>query len=419
MSLYNLFLLIIIIFLILMSGFLSGSETAITAASKARIVSKIKKGSKKANYVKKIIDTKDTVISSLLLSNNLVNILATSIATAFFYDLFGVTGIFYATVLMTFLLVLFAEVLPKTYSINRPTRTAIFIGPIIYYLNKVLFPFVFFINFIVNLIINKKKLTNIRIADERSEEELKGVIDLYQTSSPDSEHEKEMLQSILTLNDTTVEDVFTHRKNIFSINSELDLENIIDKINRSKFTRIPFWKNNPENIIGIIDKRTLNIDINKNLEEKDTFISKLKKPWFIPETTNLLDQLVSFKKQKEHLSFVVDEYGELLGLITLEDIIEEIVGEIVDEIDNPELEFKINSQGKIISEGRQNVKDLYKKFDLDSPNSDATTLGGYVMDLAKKIPLYGETIKDNYFSYKVLSHSRKQILRLEITKIKK
>ena len=144
MSLYNLFLLIIIIFLILMSGFLSGSETAITAASKARIVSKIKKGSKKANYVKKIIDIKDTVISSLLLSNNLVNILATSIATAFFYDLFGVTGIFYATVLMTFLLVLFAEVLPKTYSINRPTRTAIFIGPIIYYLNKVLFPFVFF-----------------------------------------------------------------------------------------------------------------------------------------------------------------------------------------------------------------------------------------------------------------------------------
>ena len=419
MSLYNLFLLIIIIFLILISGFLSGSETAITAASKARIISKIKKGSKKANYVKKIIDTKDTVISSLLLSNNLVNILATSIATAFFYDLFGVTGIFYATVLMTFLLVLFAEVLPKTYSINRPTRTAIFIGPIIYYLNKVLYPFIFFLNFIVNIIINKKKLTNIKIADERSEEELKGVIDLYQTSSPDSEHEKEMLQSILTLNDTTVEEVFTHRKNIFSINLKLNLENIIDKINKSKFTRIPFWENNPENIIGILDKRTLNIDINKNLEEKDAFISKLKNPWFIPETTNLLDQLVSFKKQKEHLSFVVDEYGELLGLITLEDIIEEIVGEIVDEMDSPELEFKTNSQGKIISEGRQNIKDLYKKFDLDFPKSDATTLGGYVMDLAKKIPLYGETIKDNNFSYKVLSHSRKQILRLEITKIKK
>ena len=153
MTLYNLLLLFFIIFLILLSGFLSGSETAITAASKAKIISKIKKGSKKAQYVKKIIDTKDKVISSLLLSNNLVNILATSLATAFFYDLFGVTGIFYATLLMTFLLVLFAEVLPKTYAINKPTRTAIIIAPIIYYLNRILSPFVFLINYTIGIIL--------------------------------------------------------------------------------------------------------------------------------------------------------------------------------------------------------------------------------------------------------------------------
>ncbi len=417
MTLANLFLVLLIFFLILISGFLSGSETAITAVSKAKIISKIKKGSKKANYVKKIIDTKDAVISSLLLSNNLVNILASSIATAFFYDLFGLTGIFYATISMTFLLVLFAEVLPKTYSINKPTRTAVIISPLIYYLNKFLYPIVFFINSIVNLMINKNKLTDSEISDEQSEEELSGVIDLYKTSNPDSEHEKEMLQSILKLNDTTVEEVFTHRKNIFSINANLDLKRIIDSINKSNFTRIPFWKNNPENIIGLLDKRTLNIDINKNLDNKKIILERLKKPWFIPETSNLLDQLVSFKKKKEHLSLVVDEYGELLGLITLEDIIEEIVGEIVDEVDTPQMEFKINSQGKIISEGARNIKDLFKEFNLESPKSNATTLGGYVMDLAKKIPLYGEIIRDDHFSYKVLSHSRKQILRIEITKI--
>ena len=156
MTFFNLILLITIIILILLSGFLSGSETAITATSKARIISKIKKGSKRANFVKKIIDEKDSVISSLLLSNNLVNILASALATAFFYDLFGVTGIFYATLLMTFLLVIFAEVLPKTYSINRPTRTALFISPVIYFLNKILFPFVFLINLIVGIIIRKK-----------------------------------------------------------------------------------------------------------------------------------------------------------------------------------------------------------------------------------------------------------------------
>ena len=144
MSFLNLLLLIVIILLILISGFLSGSETAITAISKARIISKIKKGDQKAKYVKMIIDDKDTIISSLLLSNNLVNILASSLATAFFYDLFGLTGIFYATLLMTFLLVIFAEVLPKTYSINRPTRTALIIAPFIYHLNKNAATFRFF-----------------------------------------------------------------------------------------------------------------------------------------------------------------------------------------------------------------------------------------------------------------------------------
>ena len=262
MTFLNLLLLIVIILLILVSGFLSGSETAITATSKARIISKIKKGNQKAKYVKMIIDDKDSIISSLLLSNNLVNILASSLATAFFYDLFGLTGIFYATLLMTFLLVIFAEVLPKTYSLNKPTRTTLIIAPTIYYLNKMLLPFVFLINKTVNLIIRNKNQKDLTDSDEQSEEELQGVIDLYQTSNPDSEHEKEMLQSILKLNDTIVEEVFTHRKNIYSIDINLGLDEIIKKINLSKFTRIPFWKNNPENIIGLLNIRSLDININ-------------------------------------------------------------------------------------------------------------------------------------------------------------
>ena len=417
MELIDLLLLLFIIFLIILSGIMSGSETALTAVSKPRIISKANQGSKRAVFVKNLINSKENTISSLLLSNNLVNILASSLATVFLYDLFGVPGILYATILMTTLIVIFAEVLPKIYSINKPNRTALFIAPVIYHLNKFLYPIVYLINFVSKIFLKNIIIKSESTLNEESEEELKGVIDLYQTSSPDSEHEKEMLQSILTLNDTTVEEIFTHRKNIFSINIDLDLTKIIKDINKSNFTRIPFWKNNSENIIGLLDTRTLNIDINKNLDSKNIIIERLKKPWFIPETTNLLDQLVLFKKKKEHLSFVIDEYGELLGLITLEDIIEEIVGEIVDEMDAPQIEFKINSQGQIMSEGGQNLKDLYKKFDLDSPESEATTIGGYVMDLAKKIPLYGEIVNDEYFSYKVLSHSRKQILRLEIKKI--
>ena len=410
-------LLILLILLVLLSGFLSGSETAITAASKARINYKFKQGSKRAIYVLKILEKKDNVISSLLLSNNLVNILASSLATAFFYDIFGVKGIFYSTLIMTVVLVIFAEVLPKTYALNKPNRTALAISPIIFYLNRLLFIFVFFINLIVRFIFRKKD-TDKKIIDQQSEEELKGVIDLYKTSNPDYEQEKDMLQSILQLNDITVEEIFTHRKNIFSIDASIETKKIIEKINNSRFTRIPFWKNNPENIIGLLNVRTLNIDLDNQQKSKKIIFDKITKPWFIPENTNLLEQLVEFRKRKEHLAFVVDEFGELLGLITLEDIIEEIVGEIVDEIDIPENDFKLNNSGKVIINGEKNIRDLYKNFDLEAPESQSSTIAGYILEISKKIPLYGEKVNDGFFNYKILSHSRKQISRVEISRIK-
>ncbi len=413
---YTIILLLILILLILLSGFLSGSETAITATSKARIVSKKKAGSKRADFVLKILNQKDRVISSLLLSNNLVNILASSIATVFFYDLFGVKGIFYSTMIMTIILVLFAEVLPKTYAINKPTRTALVIAPFIYFLNKLLFVFVIIINGIVRLILNKKEQDK-NIQDKQTEEELLGVIDLYKTSKPDFEQEKEMLQSILQLNDTTVGEVFTHRKNIYSIDSTLDTSKIINNINKSLYTRIPFWKNNRENIIGLLNVRSLNIDLSNKDKSKEIIFDKITKPWFIPETTNLLEQLVEFKKRKEHLAFVVDEYGELLGLITLEDIIEEIVGEIVDEIDLPQDDFHQNSQGKIITSGDRNLKDLYKHFDIDTSTINPISIASHIMEMSKKIPLYGDYVTDKFFNYRIISHSRKQISKIEISRL--
>ena len=418
MSYLTILLLICLGFLIIISGFLSGSETALTATSKPRIFSKFKKGNKRAKYLLKILDNLENVISALLLSNNLVNILASSLATAVLYDLFGVSGIFYATMIMTIVIVIFAEILPKTYSLGKPNRTALQIAPIIFYLSKLLYPIIFLINLIVKKIFLKKKKEDDKFTDEQSEEELQGVIDMYKTSSPDSEHEKDMLQSILTLNDTTVEEVFTHRKNIYSIDSSLEINEIIKKINNSRFTRIPFWKNNPENIIGLLNVRTLNIDLSKKESSKEIIFDKISKPWFIPETTNLLEQLAAFKNRKEHIAFVVDEYGELLGLITLEDIIEEIVGEIVDEIDLGNEQFTTIDDGTIVTNGESNLKDLYKHFDLDAPSSEASTISGQILEIAKRIPMFGEEVKDDYFNYKVLSHSRKQISKIEVKIIK-
>ncbi len=417
MSTITIILLICLGVLVIISGFLSGSETALTASSKPRILLKFKKGNKRARYLLKILDNLENVISALLLSNNLVNILASSLATAVLYDLFGVSGIFYATMIMTIIIVIFAEILPKTYSLSRPTRTSLQIAPVIFYLSKILFPIIFLINLIVKRFFLRKSKEDDKLNDQQSEEELQGVIEMYKTSSPDSEHEKDMLQSILTLNDTTVEEVFTHRKNIYSIDSSLEINQIIKKINSSRFTRIPFWKNNPENIIGLLNVRALNIDLSKKESSKEIIFDKISKPWFIPETTNLLEQLVAFKNKKEHIAFVVDEYGELLGLITLEDIIEEIVGEIVDEMDLADEQFIKIDEKTIVTSGENNLRDLYKHFDLDAPLSEASTISGQILEIAKKIPLFGEEVKDDYFNYKVLSHSRKQISKIEISKV--
>ena len=419
MNLTDILLLLFIIFLIIISGMMSGSETALTAVSKPRITSKVNQGSKRAAYVKNLIDNKDNVISSLLLSNNLVNILASSLATAYLYDLFGASGILYATIIMTSLIVIFAEVLPKIYSINRPNRTAIFIGPTIFYLNKLVSPLVYIINFISKTFLKNIIKKSEQTIEEESEEELKGMIDLYQTSNPDSEHEKEMLQSILTLNDTTVEEVFTHRKNIYSINIDSDIQSLIKKLNSSNYTRIPFWKNNPENIIGVLDTRLFEIDITIKDSLKEKIIKLLKKPWFIPETTNLLDQLVAFKNKKEHLTLVVDEYGELLGLITLEDIIEEIVGEIEDEHhqdNDPRL--ICNADGSFDADARFPIDLLETELGANltiTDGEDIDTLGGLVFSLAGRVPIRGELIRHTSgIEFEVIDADPRRIKSLRI-----
>ncbi|PPR50323.1 MAG: hypothetical protein CFH20_00942, partial [Alphaproteobacteria bacterium MarineAlpha5_Bin10] len=257
MSFENFLYLIIIILLVVISGFFSGSETAITAVSKARIYSKLKQGDNRASFVKKLIDKKEDLITTLLLSNNLVNVLSSALATAFFLKIFGNTGIIYATLTMTIILVLFAEVLPKTYAINKPTRSALIIGPFLNFLVYLLSPFVKIINFFIKIILRNNTATTDSFNDQRTEEELLGAIDLYNTSNPDSKQEKEMLQNILTLSDTRVEEIMTHRSNIFSINIDWSIEKILEIISESKFTRIPIWRKTPENIIGILDSRSI------------------------------------------------------------------------------------------------------------------------------------------------------------------
>ena len=385
--------------------------------SKARILSKVKEGSKKAKFVENLLNKKQELITSLLLANNLVNVLSSALATAFLYKVFGNSGIIYATLLMTAILVIFAEVLPKTYAINRPTRTSLSIGKILNLLIYLFSPFVKIINFFVKFFLKNFTKKNLQFENQQIEEELKGTIDLYGTSNSESKQEKIMLHNVLTLSDTSVDEIMTHRSNIFSLNIDSDIKDITKKISASKFTRIPVWKKTPENIIGILDSRSFISDkFSANSLNKKVIESLLKKPWFIPDSTDLLDQLFSFKNKKEHLALVIDEYGELLGMITLEDIIEEIVGDIIDEIDSPNSNIIELKDGSIDVEGLVNIRDLNKNFSWNLPDNDASTIGGFIINLTKRIPLYGEIINFKNYTFKILSHSRKKIVRVNIKK---
>ena len=418
MIIEDFFYLLFIFLLVLISGFFSGSETALTAVSKPRIYAKAKKGNKKANFVKKLIEKKEDLITTILLSNNLVNIFASALATTYLYKSFGNKGIIYSTLIMTVIIVIFGEVLPKTYALNRPTKTALSISSILLILMKIFSPLIKIINFFINILLKNFTKKTIKTKDEQNEEELKGAIDLYKTSDPDSIKEKEMLKNILTLSDTSLDEIMTHRSNIYSINIDDSINEIIERISKSNFTRIPIWKKAPENIIGVLDSRKISLKkYEKNLFSKNELKELIKKPWFVPESTDLLDQLLAFKQRKEHLVFIVDEYGELQGLVSLEDIIEEIVGDIIDEIDSPNLGIIENDDGSINSDGSIAIRDLNKLYGWELPEDDASTIAGLIINFLERIPLYGEVIEYKKFKIKILSHSRKKIGKLNIKKI--
>ena len=331
MDFYTILLILAIIFLLVISAFFSGSETALTAASRATMYQLEKENNIRAKIVNFLKNKKEKLIGTLLLGNNLVNTLATAIATSFFISVLkdNEKGILYSTVVMTLLILIFGEVLPKTIAINKADKFALLFSPIIKILVTFLSPFTYLINLFTRIIL---KLFKFQISSDivTSENELRGVIDLHAKSEGTAE-EKDMLHGILDLDNLQVKEIMTHKKNLEVLNINESTNKNLEKILNSQFTRLPLYDKNLDKIIGIINVK----DVLKNINKKKKLDLKLiaKKPWFIQETTVVLDQLQEFQKKQRHLAFVEDKQGKLMGIITLEDIIEEIVGDIEDEHD--------------------------------------------------------------------------------------
>jgi len=407
-----------IVGLLIISSFFSGSETALTAASRARMHALEEDGNAGARLVNRLLASRERLIGAILLGNNLVNIAASALATSLFLSIFGEAGVAYATIVMTALVVIFAEVLPKTYAILNADRMALAVAPILRVIVAVLAPVTAALQFLVR---HTLRLFGSSITDDAdvlsAHEELRGAIELHHKEGGVVKGDRDMLGGVLDLRDLDVSDIMIHRTNMDAIDAELPAGEIVDAALKSPHTRLPLWRGEREEIVGILHARTLL----KALRDSDGDVSKIDvmalatPPWFVPDTTTLKDQLNAFLKKKAHFAVVVDEYGEVMGLVTLEDIIEEIVGDIIDETDIAAVKAKPQADGSLIVDGLVPIRDVNRLMDWDLPDEEATTVAGLVIHEAQTIPNPGQAFTFHDFRFEILRRHRNRITSLRVT----
>jgi Mg2+/Co2+ transporter CorB len=407
-----------IVFLLLLSAFFSGSETALTATSRARLTELERRGSWRASLALSLTKSRERLIGALLLGNNVVNISASALATAVLVKAFGDSGAVIASAVMTVLVLIFGEVMPKTYAIAYPDRVALTVAPIVRVLVAAFGPVVIAVEYIVKkalavLGVNVSNVNDVLSAHD----ELRGTIDLHHKEGSFITQDRNMLGGILDLQDLEVLDAMIHRTKMMSIDASDTTEKIVNQVLKSGHTRFPVWKDSQDNIVGILHAKNLFAA----LQENDGDSTKIKiedvmgSTWFVPDTRPLADQLKAFLRRKTHFAIVVDEYGEVQGLITLEDIIEEIIGDIRDEHDFDTIGIKPQPDGSYIVEGTVPLRDLNRAFNWSLPDEEATTIAGLVIHDARMIPDVGQVFNFHGFRVEVLKKRKHQVTSVKLT----
>ncbi len=414
-----------IVMLLFFSGFFSGSETALTAASRARLHALSNDGDTRARGVLDLIDNKERLIGGILLGNNLVNILASAIATSVFLYVFGELGVAVATAVMTALVLVFAEVLPKTYAILHTDRMAMTVAPFIR-----IFVFLFspVVGAVQALVRGTLRLfgAQIEAGDQvlAVHDEIRGAIQMHDAATEESKPEQDedkrhlsMVGGLLDLRDLEVSEVMVHRNAITMVDAGQPPAVIVDQVLSAPHTRIPLWRDNQENIVGILHAKDLLRALAKVNWDADAinWDEIVRPPWFVPETTELQAQLNAFLQKGSHFALVVDEYGTLMGLVTLEDIMEEIVGEIRDEHDVIVDGVRPQSDGIYNVDGTVAIRDLNRSMRWQLPDDEATTIAGLVIHEARMIPEPGQVFTFHGFKFEILRRKRNQITAIRVT----
>jgi Mg2+/Co2+ transporter CorB len=422
MTYFEILSIVAVIFCLLASFFFSGSETALTASSRARMHALAQNGDKRAKIINRLLEMRSRLIGAILLGNNVATIVASSLATGIFLLWFGEVGIFYATVIMAVVIVVFSEVMPKTLAINHPDRVSLMVARPIYWIVRVLAPITIAIEKIVGWSLRLFGLRLDTTEDVLSgREELRGTVDFLHREGEVKKDDRDMFGGVLDLRELEVSDVMIHRTKMATINADDPPEKIVSEVLASAYTRLPIWRGTPENIVGVIHAKDLlrELDAVGGDESKIDVGAIALEPWFVPDTTSLADQLKAFRKRKTHFALVVDEYGEVMGLVTLEDIIEEIVGDISDEHDVSVSGLRAQADGSVTVDGGVPIRDLNRAMDWNLPDEEATTIAGLVIHEAQLIPEPGQTFTFYGFRFQVLRKTRNRITALKVTPLKR
>ncbi len=418
-----------ILCLLVASAFFSGSETALTAASRAKLKTQADRGSRGAASAMKVTEDRERMIGALLLGNNIVNILSASLATALLTRMFGDSGVAIATFAMTALVLVFGEVMPKTVAITFPEPVATRVAPVIRVLILLFAPVVTVVRAVVRGLL---RLIGIR-ADPGADllarrEEIAGAIALGHSEGAVEKEDRDRLLGALDLTHRTVDEIMRHRRQIEMVDADEPPDAILTQVLSSPHTRLPVYRESEENIIGVVHAKDLLREVDRLVRGAGSDgegpgglaaldIAKVAmKPYFIPETTSLDEQMREFLKRRTHFALVVDEYGGLQGLITLEDILEEIVGEITDEFDvvSKDRHLQPAGEGSYLVDGAMTIRDLNRAMDWALPDDEANTIAGLVIHEAQMIPSEGQVFAFHGFRFEVLARKENRISRLKV-----
>ncbi len=398
-----------------LAALISATETAITATSPGLIQKLKSEGNKKAELLLGLLKIKEKVISTLLIGNSIANTLCTTIATGVFIETFGDDmGTLISSIVMSFTIIVFSEVIPKAIAVAKSEKVALMATPVLLVFLKILQPINVALGYITRgfcFVFRIDLKQKVSAADE-----VRGVIEHHLSEGNVFKDDRDMLGGILDIRNLVIADIMIHRSNIVAINIDTPTDKIIKTVLSSNNTRIPFWEDNHDNIIGILHVRDLLSKI-YDTKSKNTEIdvrSLLSDTVFVPDNSLVTQQLQMFREGQTHLACVVDEYGDLQGIITLEDILEEIVGQIYDEHDTGKSKIKAKSENEFIIDGSVPIRDLNREFNWQIPESDATTLAGFIITKMERLPNQGEFLIEKNLKMIVKKKSENRIKTIQV-----